>query len=194
MLQHLTVRNFTLIEELDLAFGRGLNIITGETGAGKSIIVDALLLLFGERGSAEYVRKGAAKAVIEGTFSIAKNKLLAQFLTENEVEQTGDELLLRREISEKGTSRSFVNDTPTPLNLMRELGALLVDFHGQHEHQSLLRAESHVNFIDNFEGVMPALQAYQAEYQALKRLLQERTDLAEREHSLSEQAADTNPW
>jgi DNA repair protein RecN (Recombination protein N) len=188
MLQHLTVRNFTLIEELDLAFGRGLNIITGETGAGKSIIVDALLLLFGERGSAEYVRKGAAKAVIEGTFSIAKNKLLAQFLTENEVEQTGDELLLRREISEKGTSRSFVNDTPTPLNLMRELGALLVDFHGQHEHQSLLRAESHVNFIDNFEGVMPALQAYQAEYQALKRLLQERTDLAEREHSLSEQA------
>jgi DNA repair protein RecN (Recombination protein N) len=188
MLQHLTVRNFTLIEELDLAFGRGLNIITGETGAGKSIIVDALLLLFGERGSAEYVRKGAAKAVIEGTFSIAKNKLLAQFLMENELEQTGDELLLRREISEKGTSRSFVNDTPTPLNIMRELGALLVDFHGQHEHQSLLRAESHVNFIDNFEGVMSALQAYQVEYQALKRLLQERADLTEREYTLGEQA------
>jgi DNA repair protein RecN (Recombination protein N) len=188
MLQHLTVRNFTLIEELDLTFGRGLNIITGETGAGKSIIVDALLLLFGERGSAEYVRKGAPKAVIEGTFSTAKNKLLIEFLTQNEIEQNGDELLLRREISEKGTSRSFVNDTPTALNVMRELGALLVDFHGQHEHQSLLRSEAHVNFIDNFENVQETLTAYQSDFQALKRHLQERTDLAARERTLSEQS------
>lgn len=188
MLQHLTVRNFTLIEELDLTFGRGLNIITGETGAGKSIIVDALLLLFGERGSAEYVRKGAPKAMIEGTFSTAKNKHLVEFLIANDIEQTGDELLLRREISEKGTSRSFVNDTPTPLTTMRDLGALLVDFHGQHEHQSLLRSEAHVNFIDNFENVNEALEKYQAEYQALKRLLQERDDLQMREKTLSEQA------
>lgn len=188
MLQQLTVRNFTLIEELDLSFGRGLNIITGETGAGKSIIVDALLLLFGERGSAEYVRKGAAKAVIEGTFLIVKNKLLAEFLEQNDIEQNGNELLLRREISEKGTSRSFVNDTPTPLNIMREVGALLVDFHGQHEHQSLLRAESHVNFIDNFEGIAPVLAAYQAEFQALKASIHERSTLAARERTLAEQS------
>lgn len=188
MLQRLTIRHFTLIEELDLELGRGLNIITGETGAGKSIIVDALLLLFGERGSAEYVRKGAPKAVIEGNFVITGNKYIQPLLEEHEIEHDGEGLLLRREISEKGTSRSFINDSPVAVGVMREVGAQLVDFHGQHEHQSLLRAEAHVNFIDNFEGVLPRLEAYQEHFATLRRQIQERTELASRELALRQQA------
>ena len=188
MLHRLTIRNFTLIEELDLEFGRGLNIITGETGAGKSILVDALLLLFGERGSAEYVRKGAPKAVIEGVFQIAGNAFIGEALARQDIESDGEELILRREISEKGASRSFINDSPVPVGTMREIGAQLVDFHGQHEHQSLLRPEAHVTFIDNFEGVAPALTRYQALYAETRNLLQERAELAAREQRLREQA------
>jgi DNA repair protein RecN (Recombination protein N) len=188
MLQHLSIRNFTLIESLDLDFSRGLNIITGETGAGKSIIVDALLLLFGERGSAEYVRKGAPKAVIEGTFSIRGNAFVPTFLQEHEFDTEGEELLLRREISDKGTSRSFINDTPATVNITRELGNLLVDFHGQHEHQSLLKAEFHVNFIDNFDDLRATLTAYQQTFQQLKSHVQELAALSAKEISLREQA------
>jgi DNA repair protein RecN (Recombination protein N) len=188
MLHRLTIRNFTLIEELDLEFGRGLNIITGETGAGKSILVDALLLLFGERGSAEYVRKGAPKAVIEGVFQIAGNAFISEALARQDIESDGEELILRREISEKGASRSFINDSPVPVGTMREIGAQLVDFHGQHEHQSLLRSEAHVTFIDNFEGVAPALLRYQELYARVRHLLQERADLIARERNLREQS------
>jgi DNA repair protein RecN (Recombination protein N) len=188
MLQHLSIRNFTLIESLDLDFSRGLNIITGETGAGKSIIVDALLLLFGERGSAEYVRKGAPKAVLEGTFSIRGNAFVPAFLQEHEFDVEGEELLLRREISDKGTSRSFINDTPATVNITRELGNLLVDFHGQHEHQSLLRADFHVNFIDNFDDLRATLATYQQTFQQLKSHVQALAGLSAKEISLREQA------
>ncbi len=188
MLQRLTIRHFTLIDELDIELGRGLNIITGETGAGKSIIVDALLLLFGERGSAEYVRKGASKAVIEGSFVITGNKFIRPLLQEHDIEHDGEELILRREISEKGTSRSFINDSPVPVGVMREVGAQLVDFHGQHEHQSLLRSEAHVNFIDNFEGVSGRLEKYHELFERLRKQLHERSNLASREQSLREQA------
>ncbi|MCS6807520.1 MAG: DNA repair protein RecN [Bacteroidota bacterium] len=188
MLDRLTIRQFTLIEELDIEFGRGLNIITGETGAGKSIIVDALLLLFGERGSAEYVRKGAAKAIIEGSFRIAGNQQINTILQEYEIEHNDNVLLLRREISEKGTSRSFINDSPVPLGVMRLLGEQLVDFHGQHEHQSLLRPEAHVRFLDAFEEVEPHLKAYEHLFATLRAQLHEAEDLAARQQSLREQA------
>jgi len=188
MLQSLSIRNFTLIESLDLTFSRGLNIITGETGAGKSIIVDALLLLFGERGSAEYVRKGAQKAIIEGTFSIRGNDAVPAFLQDHEFDVDGDNLILRREVSDKGTSRSFINDTPATLTITRELGNLLVDFHGQHEHQSLLKAEAHVNFLDNFEGLHDVLKQYHDCFGRLKRSIHSLSELKTREQSLHEQA------
>jgi DNA repair protein RecN (Recombination protein N) len=194
MLLTLSIRHFTLIESLDLEFSRGLNIITGETGAGKSIIVDALLLLFGERGSAEYVRKGAPKAVIEGTFSLRGNAAVPAFLQEHEFDfdPAAETLLLRREINERGTSRSFVNDTPATVNMTRELGNLLVDFHGQHEHQSLLKPDFHVNFIDNFDDLQNALRSYQTIFQRLKASVQELSGLSAKEISLREQAEFRN--
>ncbi len=192
MLQQLSIRNFTLIESVDISFSRGLNIITGETGAGKSIIVDALLLLFGERGSAEYVRKGSPKAVIEGVFGIANNRTLIEFLQEHEFDVHENELMLRREISEKGVSRSFINDTPSTLNLTREMGNLLVDFHGQHEHQSLLKAEFHVNFLDTFDDLPKTLSSYKSAFLALKTSVQHVAELSAKEISLKEQAEFRN--
>jgi DNA repair protein RecN (Recombination protein N) len=190
MLQSLSIRNFTLIESLDLEFSRGLNIITGETGAGKSIIVDAMLLLFGERGSADYVRKGASKAVLEGVFRLQGNDAVSDFLRRHEFDNADnpDELVLRREISDKGTSRAFINDSPATVIMTRELGNLLVDFHGQHEHQSLLKAEAHVNFLDNFDDLRQTLEVYQQSYKTLKTLIQELAALSAKEISLREQA------
>jgi DNA repair protein RecN (Recombination protein N) len=187
MLQHLSIQDFTLITSLNLDFGKGLNIITGETGAGKSIIVDALLLLFGERGSADFVRKGAPKAIIEGTFKLnLRNKEIYSFLQQHDFDEAED-LVMRREISEKGSSRSFINDTPATLMLTRELGNLLVDFHGQHEHQSLLRADEHINFVDALGVSSKLIQAYSAAYHTLRTASDTLEDLLLRQRQLREQ-------
>src|SRR5258706_253568 len=110
MLKSITIKNYALIEELTVEFERGLNIITGETGAGKSIIIDALGLIIGERADTDAVRKGAEKAIVEGTLAVAGDKRLKQLLDQNEIEFQ-DELIVRREVSVKGQSRSFINDT-----------------------------------------------------------------------------------
>ncbi len=187
MLQHLSIQDFTLIASLQLDFGKGLNIITGETGAGKSIIVDALLLLFGERGSADYVRKGASKAIIEGTFKLnLRNKEIYNFLQQHDFDES-EELVMRREISEKGSSRSFINDTPATLTLTRELGNLLVDFHGQHEHQSLLRADEHIHFVDALGVPAGLVHSYSAAYQTLRTATDALENLLVQQRQLREQ-------
>ena len=128
MLKSLEVKDYALIEHLQVEFGEGLNIITGETGAGKSIIVDAMGLLLGGRASTEVVRKGAAKSFVEGIFSIKNNTRVKELLLNNDVETT-DELIIRREISLKGANRCFVNDSPVPLTFINLLGDLLIDLH-----------------------------------------------------------------
>jgi DNA repair protein RecN (Recombination protein N) len=149
LLRHLTIKNYALIDHLDVAFGPGLNIITGETGAGKSIIIDALGLILGARADATSVRQGTEKAVVEGTFSASGNRSVARLLGSNDIDG-GDEMILRREINSKGQSRAFINDTPATLALLREAGELLVDLHGQHEHQSLLRVDTHRVLLDEY--------------------------------------------
>lgn len=149
MLRHLTIRNYALIDRLDVQFGPGLNIITGETGAGKSIIIDALGLVLGARADAAAVRRGAEKAVVEGIFSAAGNGGVARLLERGGFDAT-DEVILRREVNAKGQSRAFINDTPATLSLLKEAGELLVDLHGQHEHQSLLRVETHRVLLDGY--------------------------------------------
>jgi DNA repair protein RecN (Recombination protein N) len=187
MLCHLFIQDFTLITSLHLDFGKGLNIITGETGAGKSIIVDALLLLFGERGSADYVRKGAQKAIIEGTFRLnLRNQEIYNFLQTYDFDPAED-LIMRREISEKGSSRSFINDTPATLSLTRELGNLLVDLHGQHEHQSLLRADQHIMFVDALGVSASLLQDYTRSYQTLQTAIEQLEHLLTQKRTLREQ-------
>lgn len=152
MLKSLEIKNYALIEELCVKFDSGLNIITGETGAGKSIIIDALSLALGERADSEVVRKGAEKAIVETVFGTAGNKKLQALLAENEIEWS-DELILRREVSAKSQSRCFINDSPATLALLKEVGDLLVDLHGQHEHQSLLRTDTHIDLLDDFGGL-----------------------------------------
>lgn len=185
MLKLLHVKDYALIESLEVEFDYGLNIITGETGAGKSILIDAMSLLLGERASTDVIRKGASKSVVEGIFEVEKNKKVKRLLDENEIEFYPD-LILRREISLKGSNRCFINDTPVPLTLVKEAGNLLVDLHGQHEHQSLLRTETHIEYLDEFGTPAELINKYEAKYEALSELNSYLNDLKNKEDILKE--------
>jgi len=185
MLKSLEVKDYALIEHIQAKFGKGLNIITGETGTGKSILIDALGLLLGERASTEVVRKGAAKSVVEGIFDVKGNKKAEAVLLENEIEFY-PELIMRREISLKGSNRCFLNDTPVQLSVIKETGNLLVDLHGQHEHQSLLRTETHIDYLDEFGKYDDLLQKYSIIYNELGMVKHELESLKKQEATLKE--------
>jgi len=185
MLKSLFIRNYALIDELTVEFPNGLVIMTGETGAGKSIIIDAAGLLLGTRASGDVVRSGADKAVVEGVFNIAGNRKVRAMLEQNDC-AASEELIIRREISAKGQSRCFVNDSPATLQLQKLLGELLVDLHGQHEHQSLLRPENHIGMLDDFGGLEGMVQEFRESFTALGNLARELHGLREREQQLRE--------
>ena len=185
MLKSFEVKDYALIEHISVEFGNGLNIITGETGAGKSILIDAMSLLLGERASTEVVRKGAQKSIVEGIFNVKRNKKVKSLLEENDLEFT-DELIIRREISIKGSNRCFINDTPVNLNLVKDVGNLLVDLHGQHEHQSLLRTETHIDYLDEFGNYQELLQQYKSLYSELLTKENELKDLKVKENIIKE--------
>jgi len=183
VLKSLLIKNYALIEEVEAEFESGLNIITGETGAGKSILIDALGLVLGERASSDVIRKGAEKTIVESVFGISGNKKVKGILKEHDLEGDGD-LILRREISGKGHNRCFINDTPVSLAVLQTIGDLLVDLHGQHDHQSLLRTETHIDLLDDFGGLAGLREEYEASYQRLKGLFDELETLQAKERSL----------
>ena len=185
MLKSFEVKDYALIEHISVEFGGELNIITGETCSGKSILIDAMGLLLGERAATEVVRKGANKSVVEGIFNIEENKNVKKLLEDNDIEYY-PELILRREISLKGSNRCFANDTPVSLSIIKELGNLLVDLHGQHEHQSLLRTETHINYLDEFGDYDDLMIKYRKTYDDLVRTERELNSLKEREEILKE--------
>ncbi len=185
MLKNLTIKNYALIDELEIEFGSGLNIITGETGAGKSIIIDALNLILGERATQDEVRSGADKTVVEGVFTISGNKKVQRLLEATEIEAE-EEIIVRREVSAKGQSRAFVNDTPVPVAQLKELGDYLVDLHGQHEHQSLLRPETHIDLLDDFGGLDNLIKNFKGAYDSLNSELGKMKDLVSRREALKE--------
>lgn len=185
MLKSLEIKDYALIEHIHIEFDKGLNIITGETGAGKSILIDAMSLLLGERASTEVVRKGAQKSFVEGIFDVENNKKVKKILDENDIEFSS-ELIVRREISLKGSNRCFINDTPVSLQLVKELGDLLVDLHGQHEHQSLLRVETHIDFLDEFADNQKLLEDYQFIFKKLTDKKNELKKFRDKEASLKE--------
>lgn len=185
MLKSLYIKNYALIDRVQVEFESGLNIITGETGAGKSILIDALSLVLGDRANSDVVRNGTEKAIVEGVFAIAENRKVRGVLDRNEFE-TSDELILRREVSAKGHSRCFVNDTPTTLNALKEIGDFLVDLHGQHEHQSLLRRETHIDLLDDFGGLEGLIAEYRISYDLLTKLFDQLDELRTREGHLKE--------
>ena len=176
MLASLYIKDYALIESLNIEFSEGLNIITGETGAGKSIIIDAMNLLLGERASTDVIRKGSDKSIIEGVFVISSNKKVKALLAENELESS-DTIIVRRELFQKGTNRCFVNDSVASLSLLKEIGNLLVDLHGQHEHQSLLRVETHIDYLDEFCNNERLLFEFGQEFSLLRKKITELNSL-----------------
>ena len=185
MLRSLYIRDYALIEELEVEFDSGLNIITGETGAGKSILIGALKMILGERASTEVVRTGAKKAVIEGIFDVADTAGLKALLEANDIE-AHPQIILRREISQS-QSRAFINDTPATAAVMREAASNLIDLHGQHEHQSLLRVETHLELLDNFGSLGGLVDHYAKCYEVVAGLIREQQRLVSRERELSQQ-------
>lgn len=153
MLLEVTVKNFAIIEQITMRFAPGLNVITGETGAGKSIIVDAVNLLLGGRASIDQIREGAEKSVLEGVFDCPRVDGLLEMLDEMGVDDSEDEpLILSREISRGGRNICRINGRTTTLNQFRGLGQYLIDLHGQQEQQSLLSLERQMVLLDSFAG------------------------------------------
>lgn len=184
MITSLTIKNYALIEQVYINLEKGFTVITGETGAGKSILIDAFNLVLGERTTPDVVRRGSEKAYVEATIDISKLKL-KEFFNQHEIEFT-NELILRREISSKGQSRSFINDSPVSLSVLKEIGDLLVDLHGQHDHQILLNAGSHLSFLDSFSGTEDVLQKYLESYRELSKLNSEKKELQLKQFELTE--------
>jgi DNA repair protein RecN (Recombination protein N) len=185
MLTSLHILNYALIEDLTASFPNGLVILTGETGAGKSIIIDALGLVIGERANAEGVRAGSERAVVEAVFDTSGNARLNAFLRSCAMDPT-DELIVRREISRRGQSRCFVNDSPVTLSVLKQIGEFLVDLHGQHEHQSLLRSETHIAMLDESGGLEDIVGEYQQALGRMRSAASELADLRKREQQLME--------
>ena len=154
MLKLLSIANFAVVSEVTLEFSEGLNLLTGETGSGKSIVVDALALLGGGRASADIVRTGKASAFVEGAFQVEGNHELKKLLGEAGIDLPDGELIIRREISDKSRSRAFVNDRLATLNLLKAMRPFLVDIHGQGDQQSLLDPEAHIDLLDEFGGLL----------------------------------------
>ncbi len=152
MLQQLSIKNIALIEDITIDFNNGFNVLSGETGAGKSIIIDSLNLVLGERADKELVRTGTPKARVEGIFSIENNKNIIELLEENGIENEEDMLFIVREISAEGKSVCRINGNLVTLATLKKIADKLADIHGQHEHQLLLNPDSHLAFLDSFGG------------------------------------------
>jgi DNA repair protein RecN (Recombination protein N) len=180
VLTELRIRNFALIDRLSVQLGPGLNVLTGETGAGKSIIVGALSLLLGERASSEVVRAGEERASIEGVFEVEGRDEVARLLDERGIEAEGGVLVLKREVAAEGRSRAWVNGTPATASLLGELGRMLVDLHGQHEHQTLLRRDEQRAILDAYAGNGALVARVRAGHAAVAGLRREAAELERR--------------
>lgn len=184
MIESLYINNFALIDELEVQFRKGFNVLTGQTGAGKSIIVGALNMILGERADTDVIRQGHSKAVAEAVISIGDNPQLHRLLEKNQVE-FDSRLVLRREIRDTG-SRAFINDSPVTIAVLKEIGDQLVDLHGQHDHQLLLNEDYHQAVLDMYGKTTEALNAYRQAYSESDRLRGELRDLHNRERDLRE--------
>lgn len=169
MLTHIHIWNFAIVEKLDIGFETGLTVLTGETGAGKSILLDALGLALGDRADAHVIRHGADKAEISVSFSTTDSPRAEQWLATHEM-SSENECIIRRTISQSGPSKAFINGSPATINQVRELGEMLVDLHGQHEHQSLLHRDVQRELLDNYAGHTDLLNQVAAQHQHWQKL------------------------
>ncbi len=191
MLHELHISNFALIDNLTLPFQNRLTVLTGETGAGKSIIIEALSLVLGERADTSNIRSGKKSASVEAIFDIGRNGKLKKVLDDLGIERENEQLILRRSINQQSGSRNFINDKPVTLKVMKRIGDELVDIHGQHEHQHLLRTDTHIDYLDNFlklkglqEEVRKKYHAFQDRVILRKKREQQLKELKEKEELL----------
>ena len=173
----LRIRNLALVEELEWQIGPGFVAITGETGAGKSIIIGALQLLLGERADKSLIRTGTDSCTVEAVFSGDDLQKLNPQLAEAGIEPCQDDLILKRTLSSTGTNRQFINASPTTLSVLKNLGDDLVDLHGPHDHQSLLSPDTQLRLLDSFARAEQQLEEYQKQYRQLRTLLAEHAAL-----------------
>ncbi len=179
MLRFLNIQDFVIVDRMEVEFGRGFTVLTGETGAGKSILIDALSLSLGERSDAGQVRNGSKRAEISAEFDVSESPELLAWLRENDLEGHGDDdnvCLMRRVIEAGGRSRGFINGRPATLQQLRMVGGKLVDIHGQHEHQSLLRTEEQRDLLDAFSGSRELAQAVATSYRRWQSLQKRRIE------------------
>lgn len=180
MLKQLYIRNFTLIDELDIKLYPGFSVITGETGAGKSIILGAIGLLLGNRADSKAIKSGKERCVIEAHFDLSRYDMKG-FFDDNDIDFDAEDTIIRRELTSAGKSRAFINDTPVPLTKMRELGEQLVDIHSQHQNLLLQKEDFQLNVVDILAQDAEHIKSYQAVYQqyrsALSRLEQLKQEL-----------------
>ena len=163
MLRQLYIKDFTLIDELNIQFNPGFSVITGETGAGKSIVIGALHLLLGQRADSKQVKMGRKKCVIEAHFDLSRYGM-EKFFEDNEIDYDPTDCILRREVSEKGKSRAFINDTPVSLATLRELGDTLIDIHSQHQNLLLQKEDFQLNVVDILAGDSKLIEEYRKKY------------------------------
>ena len=187
MLKHLYIKNFTLIDELDIDLFKGFSVITGETGAGKSIILGAIGLLLGQRADSKAIKQGADKCVIEAQFDLSRYDM-QDFFVENDIEYDADETIIRRELTAAGKSRAFINDTPVQLSMLKELGERLVDVHSQHQNLLLNKQDFQMSVVDIIADDARQLAQYQqvfnAYHSAMKELETLRDDIERNRQNL----------
>ena len=168
MLKQLYIKNFTLIDELNISLYPGFSVITGETGAGKSIILGAIGLLLGNRADSKAIKAGRDRCVIEAHFDLSRYGM-QKFFDDNDIDYDADDTIIRRELTAAGKSRAFINDTPVPLTRMRELGEQLVDIHSQHQNLLLQKEDFQLNVVDIIAQDTDQLKVYQKEYYAYRK-------------------------
>ena len=204
MLQKISLTNYALADQVEIELGKGLNIITGETGAGKSILVGAVAALLGEKPAFQPLRDAAKKAVVEGFFVNCLNDRIRDLLIEKEIDLFDDDsFIVRREFHTTGRTRSFINDTPVPGSVLSELSTQTIDLHGQHEHQSLLNIKTHLSFLDSFaqlgrerDAVTEAYNWVQSVTMELRKIENQKENL-QKQHEINlfqiEEIASVNP-
>ena len=186
MLNRLYIRNYGLFEETEINFPAGLNILTGETGAGKSLLIGAIGLLMGKRADSTSIFLSAEKCIVEGEFYQLSKEISKQLNTLNAFEIWEGEVFLRREIYQSGKSRAFVNDSPVSLNILKEVSGLLLDLHGQHENQGLMNADRQIDLLDTFGDLQSNVLSFGHTLKEAHQLRQSLDDLQKRERDMRE--------
>lgn len=185
MLSELRIKNFAIIESLDFSFQSGMNVLTGETGAGKSIIIQAVNLILGDRASTGLVRSGEKEATVEAVFSLAGENRIRESLNELGIDAE-DELLIRRVISQEGKNRVYINGTLSTIGMLSGITESLISISSQHEHQTLLRPDNHLYFLDNYGKLDGEREKYQETYRGWKKLKKELDSMKEAEKNHAE--------